>query len=148
MKKSVSGIFVLLCLSYSFAQKSDKCQKVDSDETTCWGWVMGNIPVEGGKVKKIAGRVVTPNEEPVEGSLIEVFENSDQEIEKRKRVAACRTGSNGEFSFKGLRPGKYELRGSNCNIPGFSAGSTIITLAPKDKNASDEKTLVKLNISY
>ena len=147
MKKTFLALLLLLCLSASYAQEVSRCKKVKSSETTCWGWIQGHTPVDGGTVKEVRGKVVDPNEEPVPDALIEVFDNPDSGFDQRKRVAACRVGANGEFRFKGLRPGKYELRGSYCGGAGFDAGHTIIIFAPKEKGASKAETLAKLYIS-
>ena len=56
MTKILVAIFVLLCLDASYAQKSHRCQKVQSDETTCWNWIQGHTPVDGGTVKEIHGK--------------------------------------------------------------------------------------------
>ena len=145
MTKIILALLLLLCLDASYAQETDRCKKVKKSETTCWGYIQGHTAVEGGTVKEIRGKVVVPNEEPVPDALIEVFDSPDLDFDQRRRVAACRVGANGEFHFKGLRAGKYELRGSYCR--GFDAGHTIITYAPKEKDASKVETLVTLNIS-
>lgn len=147
MKRAVLAIFLLFCLVASYAQDSDRCTKVKDSETTCWGWIMGHTAVDGGVVKEIRGIVIAPNKEPVPDALIEVYDNPDLDIDKRKRVAACKVGIDGKFRFKRLRPGKYELRGSYCGGPGFDAGHTIITLAPTEKGASSSEILVALNLS-
>lgn len=147
MARIVLAVLLLLCLDASYAQESRRCSKVKSNETTCWGWIQGHTPEDGGTVKEIRGKVVAPNEEAVPDALIELYDNPDLDFDQRKRVAACRVGANGEFRFKGLRPGKYELRGSYCGGAGFDAGHTIITFAPKDKGASKTEILVKLNLS-
>ncbi|HEX8564153.1 MAG TPA: carboxypeptidase-like regulatory domain-containing protein [Pyrinomonadaceae bacterium] len=102
-------------------------------------------PLMAELLKKFMAKVVDPNEEPISDALIEIYDNSDLDFDKRKRFAACRVGVNGGFRFKGLSPGKYELRGSYCR--GFDAGHTIVTLEPKRKDASKAKILVTLNIS-
>ena len=124
-----------------------RCKKVKRTQTTCWGWIKGHAPVAGGTVKQIRGRVVTPDEQPVANALIEVYDQPELGIDKRKRVAVCRVGDDGTFNFKGLSPGTYELRGSFCDNPGLDAGHTIINLAPKNKRASKREILVTLNIS-
>lgn len=148
MIKIILATFLLFCLDTAYAQDLRHCRKVKSSETTCWGWIKGHTAVEGGTVKEIRGKVVDPNEEPVPDALIEVYDNPDLDFDKRKRVAACRVGINGKFRFKGLRPGKYELRGSYCGGAGFDAGHTIVTLEPKDRVASKADTLVTLNLSH
>jgi len=147
MARIIMAVLLLLSLDASYAQESRRCSKVKDSEKTCWGWIQGHTPEDGGTVKEIRGKVVAPNEEPVPDALIEVYDNPDLDFEQRKRVAGCRVGANGEFRFKGLRPGKYELRGSYCNSPGFDAGHTIIIYAPNDKGASKTDIFVKLNLS-
>lgn len=135
---------LLLCLSGSYVQPCH-CKKAKKSETTCWGWIKGHLEVDGGTVKEIRGRVVDAAESPYADALIEVYGHPELDLDERKRVAACWTGANGEFCFEGLKPGRYELRGS-C-VSGFDAGHTIVTLTPKERNASKGEILVTLNVS-
>jgi Carboxypeptidase regulatory-like domain len=146
MVKTIVTTLLLFCLNTAYAQVSSNCKKAKKSDTTCWGWIQGHEAVDGGIVNKIQGKVVTPNDEPVANALIEVYDNPELDFDKRKRIAACQTGKNGEFSFKGLPSKKYELRGSICGV-GFDAGHTVVTLGPKTKNASQAEILVTLNIS-
>ncbi|HEX8196083.1 MAG TPA: carboxypeptidase-like regulatory domain-containing protein, partial [Pyrinomonadaceae bacterium] len=114
MKRIIAPLIFLLCVGISYSQETKLCKTVQKDETTCWGWIQGHTAVNGGTVKKIRGKVVDPTGEPVIDALIEVFDNPDLDFDKRKRIAACRTDKNGEFSFEGLAADKYELRGSYC----------------------------------
>jgi protocatechuate 3,4-dioxygenase beta subunit len=91
------------------------------------------------------GRVVDANELSVGGTLIEIYDNPELDFEQRKRIGVCVTDESGRFCFRGLAPGKYELRGS-CSS-GFDAGHTIVTLAPKQRTASTAEILVTLNVS-
>jgi len=116
-----------------------------STPKTCWGWIKGHTEIDGGTVKAIRGKVVDANEEAVAGALIEVFAYNNDDLDQRTRVAYRIVGSNGSFYFRGLGPGKYELRGSYCH--GFDAGHTIVTLRPRGKSTSNKKILVTLNIS-
>ncbi|MFN6964861.1 MAG: carboxypeptidase-like regulatory domain-containing protein [Pyrinomonadaceae bacterium] len=142
----VAMLFLCCCIA-AYSQHSKGCASTRQNVTTCWGWIKGHTAVDGGTVKEIRGRVVDPNEQPVPGALIEIYDNPDLDIDKRRRVAACRVGADGKFKFKGLRPGKYELRASYCDGSGFDAGHTIITFTPNYRGASKAETLVMLNLS-
>lgn len=123
------------------------CSAQGSTPRTCWGWIKGHSEIDGGTVKSIRGKVVDPSGESVAGALIEVFAYNDADIDKRIRVAYRFVGSNGDFSFSGLRQGKYELRGSYCRGVGFDAGHTVVSLRPNKRSVSNRKVLVTLNIS-
>jgi protocatechuate 3,4-dioxygenase beta subunit len=114
-------------------------------EKTIWGWIRGHNPTEGGIVSKLGGRVILPDESVLAGALVEVFDNPDLDVNKRKRLAACRTGETGVFRFKRIPPGRYEIRASYSS--GLDAGQTMVTLAPKDKNASKNDIVVRMEIS-
>jgi hypothetical protein len=140
IRLSTLVLFIFGLVSHSGAQSSTP--------RTCWGWIKGHSEIDGGTVKAIRGKVVDPNEEAIPGALIEVFAYTDADLDKRIRVAYRLVGSNGYFSFSGLRPGKYELRGSYCHGAGFDAGHTIVTLRPNRKSASSKRVLVTLNLSH
>ena len=111
---------------------------------TCWGWIKGHAEIDGGTVNEIRGLVVDPSGELVPEALIEVFAYDNVDLDKRTRVAYRMVGS---FRFRGLWPGKYELRGSYCRGSGFDAGHTIVQLKPKKKYTTVRTTRVTLNVS-
>lgn len=137
---------ILLVPALAVAQKAVGCEKADKSEKTSWGWIMEDHPTEGGVVNRLVGRVQLPDESVLAGALVEVFDHPELEVEKRTRLAACRTGENGMFQFKGLSPGRYEIRASYSR-GGLNAGQTMVTLAPTYKTASGKEITVQLEIS-
>jgi hypothetical protein len=142
--KIIIALF-LICVSTTYANETCKCRKAKQTDKTCWGWDRGHSEINGGTVKEIRGRVVAGDGSPVAGTLIEVYEHPELDLDIRKRRAACRTDENGAFCFRGLSPGRYELRGSCAS--GFDAGHTIVNLVKKKKLASTREIFVVLNIS-
>jgi hypothetical protein len=126
------------------------CRKADKRETTIWGWVQES-PIEGGRVNRIPGHVLTVDENPIDDVLVEVFNhpeirlnpkfNANEPNNKQKRIALCKTNEDGEFCFSGIVPGRYEVRASRS---GLNAASVIITLDPK---SSGDKIKVPINVS-
>jgi len=148
MLKVCLAAILLFSLGASAAQEAPRrCKKAKRTETTCWGWIKGHPPNDGGTVKQIRGKVITPNELPVANALIEVYDHPEKKLDVRKRLKACHVGDDGTFHFTGLRPGTYELRGSFCDNPGLDAGHTIIRFAPRDKRASKGEIFVTLTPS-
>jgi hypothetical protein len=68
-------------------------------------------------LKNLHGRVEGAGG-PLQGALVEVFLNDEaspngrNEKREQKRVAACKTAEDGEFCFKNLPSGRYEIRSS------------------------------------
>ena len=118
----------------------------DTDVLTWWGH-MANEQSEESPLKGIKGKVVAPNEEPVEGALVEVF-NDDGSTrtptsQKQQRVAACRVGEKGKFCFNGLKPGKYILA---IGHQGFNITFFSVTLNPSHKKSSNKSLIVELQL--
>lgn len=148
----VITLLLLLLLGGAYPQERCRCKKAKKTDTTCWGWVGNHPPEDGGVVKEIRGRLVDAAGEPVGDALVEVFDHAEVALDgdsygsnKQRRVAACWTDAEGAFCFKGLRPGKYEIRGS-C-LSGFDAGRTVIAFEPKTRKATSKEILVALHIS-
>jgi hypothetical protein len=51
-----------------------------------------------------------------------------RDFHEQKRIAGCRTGKDGKFSFENLPAGKYELRLSNN--PGFNVTQVYVIVKP------------------
>src|ERR1044072_3477662 len=112
MSKLIVVLALLVTSTVTTSTGSCGCEKVDASEKTWWGHI-ANAGAEELPLKRIQGKVVAPNEEPVEGALFEVFTNDGSTgtptSQKEQRVAACRVGEKGKFCFDGLKPGKYIL---------------------------------------
>lgn len=113
-------LLVLLVVPNMTAFAECRCAPINSGEVTHW---TGNgtelfIFIEKGTYRELKGKVVTSMDgAPFSGVLVEVFNNPDYLLpnhsylkEKQIRVAACRTGNDGNFRFADLSSGKYELR--------------------------------------
>ena len=62
---------------------------------------------------------------------------------EQKRIAACRTGPDGKFCFRGLSRGKYDLRASKVD---YNFTSTMLTLNPKNPKSSNKSIKVQLQV--
>lgn len=122
MKWKLFLSLLIFCSLNVFGQESPQGRRAKESEKTCWGWIIGHSAEDGGTVGQIRGTVEDEGGEPIGGSLIEVFTDTDLDLEKRRRVAAYWTKADGKFRFGGLPAGRYELRGSICG-KGFDAGS-------------------------
>lgn len=145
-------ILLLLFAGGADSQEPCRCDKALKIANTCWGWAE-HSPLDGGVVKEMRGFLVDPEKKPVADALVEVFDHPEAASgvqlsgsKKLRRVAACWIGADGEFCFKGLKPGRYEIRGS-C-VSGFDAGCTVVTLDPQNPDAKNNPILVKLYVSY
>jgi hypothetical protein len=116
------------------------CGKIAEGEKTHWGNSIREPDIEKDKLKLVRG-VVKVGNDPLSGALVEVFDNPEARINrepgsdpedlgrKQNRVAACKTGGDGQFCFSNIPAGKYELRISHQAA--FDPESVIITVAAK-----------------
>lgn len=143
-------VLSLVLLAGSTYGQDCKCVLGNTDDITLWG-LHANIVVDRvDHVKSFSG--VVSKGEPLPETLVEVF--SDGEIiamdnspdvswrkKNQMRVAACRTGEDGEFCFDYLDPGAYELRISKA---GFETISFIIDYDPRNTRLTDKKIEVEM----
>ena len=123
MMKTFFAFLILFTSSGFLFAQGYTCAPPKADETTHWVGNLQVVNVEKKSFRELRGTVITPNGEPLENALVEVFTNPEyllieEPTDKRgtseqKRVAACRTKSDGKFSFPDLPAGKYELRSSS-----------------------------------
>jgi hypothetical protein len=135
-------LILILVTSFvaTFQQPGCLCSKIAEGEKTYWGNSIREPDIEKDKLKLIRG-VVKGGNDPLSGALVEVFDNPDARINrepgsdvrdlerKQKRVAACKTGEDGQFCFSDIPAGRYELRISHKAA--FDFESIIITVASK-----------------
>ena len=75
----------------------------------------------------------------ISGALVEVFVSDGRiptqgdEQPHQKRVAGCKTAEDGEFCFKGLPSGRYEVRSSVDN--GWDVTHVVVTVDAKNGNS-------------
>jgi hypothetical protein len=152
MVKLLTSLLLVLCLSGTRAAKDCSCRKAQKGERTYWGWIIDS-PDDAGVVKRIRGKVENHGGEPVADVLVEIFDHPEVRTgedlpasrKKQRRVAACKTGADGEFCFAGIQAGKYEVR---CSKPVFDTSSVMVTLAPNLKGASGDGLKVLMDISH
>jgi Carboxypeptidase regulatory-like domain len=127
-------LFFFIGLACSSLLAECTCKHAPKSDTTRWG---GNMSIEINQqapLRTVHGRVAR-DDEPVEGALVEVFEDNGQLPGSRdskpapKRIAACISAKDGKFCFKGLRSGKYEIRSSVDS--GWNVTHVLVTVDAK-----------------
>jgi len=99
-----------------------ECRRPDEGENTHWGGNQVVVFLEEKSYRKLEGTIDTYNRRPLEHALVEIFDHPEYLLDQsssfkrdhpeQKKLAACQTGADGKFCFRGLPPGKYELRSS------------------------------------
>jgi hypothetical protein len=145
------GLTIAFFVSVLSALGDCKCVSVQKGETTHWGGNM-RIEIEQKKTVQILRGVVENRETPIQGALVEVFQNTDyplqelsngtQEKPKQNRVAACRTGVDGKFCFRNLASGRYELRSSIDS--GWNV--TFVNVVVDTRTGKDEQIDVSMHV--
>ena len=139
------GCVQLACSPYKPAKSAEKtlaeykCKQA-GDEDRPRG---GNFVLAGeGKFKAIYGIVLSKDEsgtfEPIGDVVVELYsysgganqEDVSKAVREQKRVAACLTGGDGEYSFSGLKPGRYLLRAGSRMSDKYDEVHAIMTLDP------------------
>lgn len=120
------------------------CTRPQKGETTHWEGNQHPIAFEEKPYRKLFGVVEFPGGGPIKGVLVEVFTHPEDTPQwmsdvtegksKQRKVAACRTGTDGKFWFSNLAPGRYEVRlsyGSYDPTTVFDVMSVIVEIDPK-----------------
>ena len=115
---------LVLLFSLTLFVHDSRCRCVASDEPTRAGANERIVIRMPGKYRQLAGVVEDANLQVVSDVLVEVFDKpeyllleypeSEQKQKGQRRIAGCVVGADGKFRFRGLRPGKYELRFSKA----------------------------------
>ena len=119
--------FAILVVLAALPQKS-KCPCQPTLETDSPHGANEVIEYTGKTVKKLHGRILYPNGEPVNEAVVEIYEYGDAdrnvgayEITKSKeRRTACLTDKYGYFCFTGLPSGRYALRAGTRKSEGMN----------------------------
>ena len=136
------------------------CRAAASNETTRVGgneWVVYKEP---GVHQRVKGVVRMPLPELQEDLLVEVFDKPDYLLcewkpnnpnrctmtpsDDQRRLAACRTGKDGEFCFDNIPAGSYELRVSKSQE--WSPTHVYLVIDPKDPKSTNKPIEVSLRI--
>lgn len=129
--KSILALFVLIFSSFQICAQDSKCEKLTGDETTRQGYSELIVFKEKKTFQAIRGTAVFGFEgDPLENVFVEVFPYKSD-----KRIAGCRTSSDGKFSFPNLEKGKYRIKLSKDG--GFKITEIQIKLSPQSKNVEE-----------
>jgi protocatechuate 3,4-dioxygenase beta subunit len=154
MKVLISSTLILLCCSGSLSAQRCKCSPPAAGETTRSGANEHIVVLEKRKHARIAGNVRDVNGEILSDVLVEVFDKPGrlllpypQNIENQKpqrRIAACVVGSDGQFCFANIPPGKYEVRFSKNG--GWNHTSLVLSVGPRGRNAPKRNLEITMQV--
>jgi hypothetical protein len=140
----------VLVLIFSFtltlqASRGSRCLCAASNESTREGANETVTVIERTKYRQLAGVVQDTNGGIMSDVLVEVFDKpeylllsypeSEAKKKAQRRVAGCVVGTDGKFCFRGLPPGKYELRFSKAG--GWNHTQLYIVIAGAKQKASN-----------
>jgi hypothetical protein len=128
---------VVLCLVGSSQLAEARCKRARPDEVP-HGANEFHLLAEQ-EVRQIGGSVSSLGDsEFAEDVVVEVYnyEGNDSyeavsEALKGRRIAACVTGSDGRFSFSGLKPGRYLLHLGMRDMRGINKENAILHVTPR-----------------
>jgi hypothetical protein len=131
MKFTIKIIFIIslivVCSFEIYAQNSS-CEQLKENETTREGYSALIVFKEKKTFKAIRGTTVLGFEgEPLKDVFVEIFP-----FKSNVRVAGCRTGEDGKFSFTNLKKGKYKIKLSIDG--GYKITEIHLKISPKSKN--------------
>lgn len=150
---------LLIALMLSLASgihNVDRCQCVrpGADETTHWSGSEVITVIEKKVYKRMRGTVYDAAGFLMPDTLVEVFDHPESLLlkypareraqRKQRRIAACKTGEDGKFCFKGLRPGKYELRVSRDS--GWNVTQVYLGLDPRGRRSTAAEIEVYMQV--
>ena len=157
MMNIIVGVLLLIGYGVLFPVNECTCNKIESWEKTYRGDIFPP-DVEKKSFKLIHGVAQDGNGDPLSGILVEVFDNPENRLSpdygitapknsKQKRLAACKTGKDGEFCFVGIPKGKYELRFSDEKEL-FANHSIIMKIDPGSWRGSKKKLKVSMTLNH
>jgi hypothetical protein len=123
------AIFGLLIFTFEIQAQDYNCEKLNSDETTRQGY-FETVEIREEKSFPFIQGVAELSEQPAENVFVEVFADKNP-----NRVAGCRTGISGKFSFPNLKKGSYTIRLSKDG--GYKITEIKVKVSPKSKNRKD-----------
>jgi len=154
MKPLISSALILFCINGPFSAQRCGCLLPAAGETTRSGANEHVVVAEKVKHARIAGTVRDVNGQIISDVLVEVFDKPDhlllpypQSIDQQKpqrRFGACEVGSNGQFCFVNIPPGKYEVRFSKNG--GWNQTSLVISVAPRSRSATKRNLEITMQV--
>lgn len=130
-----------ILLGIASVQVSARCRKARQDEVPHGANEF--VQMETQTVPSIRGRVSFPDGDAADDVVVEIFRyqsnDSYQNVGKalkQKRMAACVTRADGEFSFKGLEAGTYLLRAGTNYFHGMNEAHIVLIVKPHTKGNS------------
>ncbi len=142
----------LILVSLLSGSSQCNCKTVPANETSHGANEF--ILIDELKVNGIAGKVLLPDEEPVNEAIVEVFNYSSSSTDHKdvdsalnsERRTACMTGENGAFCFNKLPPGRYLLRAGTRKSVGINQIHAIITVLPNNQKATTGELELRLTL--
>jgi hypothetical protein len=154
----IATALILSLVTHSGGKETCKCKAPKPGESTHWG---GNewVAYADKKIyKSLHGEVYNLGYGATSDVLVEVLDNPDyllydygegQKRKKEQRVAAaCVTGADGKFCFKGIPPGKYELRFSKDEHGAWSPTHVYVVLNPRSPKSTSSGMMVQINVGF
>jgi protocatechuate 3,4-dioxygenase beta subunit len=107
--------------------------------------------IEKETYRSVRGVVRDVNGAPLKGVLVELFDRPDW-IRKehssspadQRRIAGCKTGSDGRFCFENVGAGEYELRGS-IDLS-WNPSHVLVKVNPNAKRASRKAIALRMTV--
>ena len=145
MKLTSALVLLLSLILFLQGSYGSRCRCAASNEPTRDGANENVVIVEPEKYRQLAGVVQDTRGQILPDVLVEVYDKPEylllkypESVEKKKaqrRLAGCVVGADGKFCFRGLQPGKYELRFSKAG--GWNHIQVYVVIAAAKQKASN-----------
>jgi hypothetical protein len=154
----IAILLVFTSLEVFTSGNTCNCRKPITGETTHWG--NSDVIVQEDKIfKSIRGVVQRPDGSPMPDTLVEIYNRPEgllldwrerkERDSRQHRIAACKTGDDGNFCFVNIPPGKYELRSRKPTEKccGWDTTRAYIILNPRKRNSTSAEIETLMNLS-
>ena len=152
MRIPLSLTVLFFCLTTPLLAQRCRCIQPAPGETTRAGANEEIVMVDKKKYRMLHG--VVRNDEVLAGVLVEVFDHpehlllsypaNEQRKQKQRRIAACVTGADGSFCFRGIPAGKYELLLSKDG--GWKRSHVVVVVAPGNRKGSKSALALSMQV--
>ena len=149
--KFLITLTLLLGFLSNFLVKGCSCLPPAPNETTHQGGNELISFIKDKTFKGVQGVVRDENGEPLEGVLVELFDKPDwirrqdwSSLGDQRRIAACKTGSDGRFCFENISAGEYELRG-RIDIA-WNPSHVLLKVNPNSRRASRKAITLQMRV--